>query len=71
LLPQQLRPPAATLLNGEGGVFLPPGLSMEEVEKHYLRMALRAARGNRSEAARRLGITRVTLRAKIRRYGLA
>jgi DNA-binding protein Fis len=34
-------------------------------------MALRAARGNRSDAARRLAITRVTLRAKIRRYGLA
>jgi two-component system, NtrC family, response regulator HydG len=32
--------------------------------------ALRAARGNRSEAARRLGISRVTLHDKLRRYGL-
>jgi two-component system response regulator HydG len=52
-------------------VFLPPGLSLAEVERHYLRVALTAAKGNRSDAARRLGITRVTLRAKIRRYGLA
>ena len=44
---------------------------LEEVEEQYLRNALKAAEGNRSEAARRLGITRVTLRAKIRRYGLA
>jgi DNA-binding NtrC family response regulator len=71
LLPQQLRHPAAALLSGEGGIFLPPGLSLEEVGKHYLRIALKAAKGNRSETARRLGITRVTLRAKIRRYGLA
>jgi len=41
------------------------------VETQYLRVALKAAQGNRTEAARRLGITRVTLRAKIRRYGLA
>ncbi len=71
LLPQQLHPRTPTSLSGEGGVFLPPGLSMEEVETQYLRVALKAAKGNRTEAARRLGITRVTLRAKIRRYGLA
>jgi len=71
LLPQQLHPCTATSLSGEGGIFLPPSLSLEEVEKHYLRMALKAAKGNRTETARRLGITRVTLRAKIRRYGLA
>ena len=71
LLPQQLQPPAATLLNGEGGIFLPPGLSLDEVEKRYCRLALQAVKGNRTDAARILGITRVTLRAKIRRYGLA
>jgi two-component system response regulator HydG len=32
--------------------------------------ALRAARGNRSEAARRLGVSRVTLHDKLRRFGL-
>ena len=32
--------------------------------------ALRAAHGNRSEAARRLGISRVTFHDKLRRYGL-
>jgi DNA-binding NtrC family response regulator len=33
--------------------------------------ALRAARGNRSEAARALGVSRVTLHDKLRKYGLA
>jgi two-component system response regulator HydG len=32
--------------------------------------ALRAAHGNRSEAARRLGMSRVTLHDKLRKYGL-
>jgi transcriptional regulator of acetoin/glycerol metabolism len=32
--------------------------------------ALRGAGGNRSEAARRLGVSRVTLHDKLRRYGL-
>ena len=70
LLPQQLHASAATRLHGEGGIFLSPALPLEEVEKQYLRTALKAAHGNRSEAARRLGITRVPLREKLRRYGL-
>jgi two-component system, NtrC family, response regulator HydG len=49
-------------------------LSLKERVQAYERglvvEALRAAGGNRSEAARRLGVSRVTLHDKLRRYGL-
>jgi Nif-specific regulatory protein len=40
------------------GVTLPPGLTLAEAERHYARAALVAANGNRSAAARALGIGR-------------
>jgi two-component system response regulator HydG len=44
---------------------------MEAYERGLVVEALRAARNNRSEAARALGISRVTLHDKLRKYGLA
>ncbi len=44
---------------------------VQAYERGLVVEALRAARGNRTEAARRLGISRVTLHDKLRRYGLA
>jgi two-component system response regulator HydG len=43
---------------------------VEAYERGLVAEALRAARGNRSEAARLLGVTRVTLYDKLRKYGL-
>ncbi len=43
-------------------------LSLEEVGKRSILEALAAAGGNKSEAARRLGITRKTLRKKLEKY---
>ena len=43
---------------------------VQAYERGLVLEALRAARGNRSEAARRLGVSRVTLHDKLRRYGL-
>jgi DNA-binding NtrC family response regulator len=43
---------------------------VEVYEKGLVLEALRAARGNRSEAARQLGISRVTLHDKLKKYGL-
>jgi len=52
-----------------------PPLSLRERVEAYERglvvEALRGAGGNRSEAARRLGISRVTLHDKLRKWGLA
>jgi two-component system, NtrC family, response regulator HydG len=49
---------------------LPLRERVQAYERGIVIEALRAARGNRSEAARRLGISRVTLHDKLRRYGL-
>jgi two-component system response regulator HydG len=46
-----------------------PG-TLREMESHRIREALRDAGGNKKHAARKLGIHRSTLYAKMRRYGL-
>lgn len=46
----------------------PKNLSLEDVEKKSILDALITCGGNKSEAARRLGITRKTLRAKLQKY---
>lgn len=43
---------------------------LEAVEKATIIKTLEAVRGNKSEAARRLGITRRTLHQKLRKYGM-
>jgi transcriptional regulator with GAF, ATPase, and Fis domain len=44
---------------------------VEAIEKHEITEALRLCRGNKSRAARRLGISRFTLQRKIDKYGVA
>jgi two-component system response regulator HydG len=43
---------------------------LEDVEKAAILNTLEAAGGNKSEAARRLGITRKTLHKKLKTYGM-
>jgi DNA-binding NtrC family response regulator len=45
--------------------------TLEEMEQRYIREVLASVSGNRSQAARVLGISRSTLQDKIRRYGLS
>lgn len=45
--------------------------AFDVVERHLVRRALQACAGNQSQTARFLGITRNTLRKRIRKYGLA
>jgi DNA-binding NtrC family response regulator len=42
---------------------------LEEVEKRHIRRVLEACRGNKTQAAKVLGITRLTLRNKVTEYG--
>jgi len=56
--------------SGEERAPLPLRDRVQAYERGLVVLALREARGNRSEAARRLGISRVTLHDKLRRYGL-
>lgn len=46
------------------------GIRLNEVEKQTILMTLKATKGNKSEAARRLGITRKTLHKKLKKYGV-
>ncbi len=55
-------------LQDKGGA--PPPSSLEEAEKMVIANMLQETGGNRSETARRLNITRKTLLAKLRKYGL-
>ncbi|MBI4209800.1 MAG: sigma-54-dependent Fis family transcriptional regulator [Deltaproteobacteria bacterium] len=45
-------------------------LSLEEVEKRHILTVLEKTGGNKSEAARILGIARITLREKLKKYGI-
>ncbi|MBT3257686.1 MAG: two-component system response regulator, partial [Deltaproteobacteria bacterium] len=44
------------------------GVSLEKMEKETILKTLASTSGNKSEAARRLGITRKTLRKKLKNY---
>jgi two-component system response regulator HydG len=54
--------PAELAMNGD--------MPLEDVEKAAILNTLEAAGGNKSEAARRLGITRKTLHKKLKTYGV-
>ncbi|HIV64694.1 MAG TPA: sigma-54 dependent transcriptional regulator [Candidatus Mailhella excrementigallinarum] len=45
-------------------------MSLEDVERKAIEATLRETEDNKSEAARRLGITRATLHSKLKKYGL-
>ena len=51
-------------------LFLQGDAPLEEIEKTAILKTLQAANGNKSEAARRLGITRKTLHKKLKAYGV-
>lgn len=48
----------------------PQGVSLEEIERELLLSALKRADGNKSKAARLLGLSRDTLRYRMEKYGL-
>jgi len=49
---------------------LPPGgVQLEEMERSFVERALKHARGNKSQAARLLGLTRAQLYSRIQKYG--
>ena len=62
------RGPAANAQNG--APFLPEGLTLDEYERDLIREALRRADGNKSQAARLLGLTRNALRYRLTQMGL-
>jgi DNA-binding NtrC family response regulator len=52
------------------GNFLPEGMTLDEYEQSIIREALRRANGNKSQAARLLGLTRNALRYRLSQMGM-
>jgi DNA-binding NtrC family response regulator len=48
----------------------PAGMDLEGWERSLIEQALREAEGNQTRAAQRLGISRDTLRYRLKKYGL-
>jgi DNA-binding NtrC family response regulator len=63
-----VRPAKAT--NGGHG-FLPEGMTIEQWEDEMVKEALRRANGNKSQAARLLGLSRNALRYRLSKIGIA
>jgi len=70
--PGHLGLPASALPPRRAGAVVPPpdAVSLESMERQAIQRALSATAGNRTHAARMLGIARSTLLEKIRRLGL-
>jgi DNA-binding NtrC family response regulator len=56
--------------NGASG-FLPEGMTLEQWEDEMVQEALRRANGNKSQAARLLGLSRNALRYRLSKIGIA
>jgi DNA-binding NtrC family response regulator len=60
-------PPAASALpSSDGVVALPLGLTLDEVGRRYVEAMVKACEGNKTEAAKRLGVGRNTLARALR-----
>jgi transcriptional regulator with PAS, ATPase and Fis domain len=53
-----------------GDHFLPEGMTLDEYEQSIIREALKRANGNKSQAARLLGLTRNALRYRLTQMGM-
>jgi DNA-binding NtrC family response regulator len=62
---------AGTAAASGAGDFLPEGMTLEQWEDHMIQEALRRANGNKSQAARLLGLSRNALRYRLGKIGVA
>ncbi len=71
-LPREITQAAGKVAMGSNGFLLPEeGVDLEWLESELIRQALERARGNKSRAARLLGITRDTLLYRLKKFALA
>ncbi|HWF37809.1 MAG TPA: sigma-54 dependent transcriptional regulator [Candidatus Acidoferrales bacterium] len=57
--------------NSPGGFVLPEGMTLDQWEQETIREALKRANGNKSQAARMLGLSRNALRYRLSQMGVA
>jgi DNA-binding NtrC family response regulator len=70
-LPQSLWESSRTpVWRGEATKLPPGGITMADLEKRFIQQALEQAHGNKSQAAKKLGLSRTELRTRMRWYGL-
>jgi DNA-binding NtrC family response regulator len=63
--------PVATVSNASGSAPFPPaGMTLEQFEDEIIREALQRANGNKSQAARLLGLSRNALRYRLAKIGV-
>ena len=62
--------PRARSANAQANHFIPDGMTLDEYEESIIREALKRANGNKSQAARLLGLTRNALRYRLSQMGL-
>jgi transcriptional regulator PpsR len=75
--PQELRTSVSSLTKRKGGFSLPEAsleeivkASVEEIERRYISEALEKSSGNRTQAAKYLGVSRQSLHMKLNKYKL-
>jgi len=71
ILPEHLPKELALRREAEGSRAEAPVWALEEAERRHILAVLERCQGNKTHAAQRLGITRLTLRNKLKQYGLA
>ncbi|PIS37176.1 MAG: DNA-binding response regulator, partial [Nitrospirae bacterium CG08_land_8_20_14_0_20_52_24] len=70
-LPPEITMPAVFAETSSEAIHLPSGgVSLTEVEKALIQQALEKARGNQVHAAKLLGMSRDTLRYRMKKFGL-
>lgn len=62
--------PRPRAVNGGDAAFVPEGMTLDEYEQAIIREAMRRANGNKSQAARLLGLTRNALRYRLDQMGM-
>jgi DNA-binding NtrC family response regulator len=68
--PSELEWPKRPALPGEAAISVEPGMTMADIEREAIVLALRESEGNRRKAAERLGIGERTLYRKLKEYGI-
>ena len=58
------------LANSAAGTFPPPGVTLEQFEDEIIKEAVRRSNGNKSQAARLLGLSRNALRYRLAKMGV-